>query len=117
MSDDKTRSATHQTAKALLNEPFTVRVEVTRRLVENEDLGVGQDSSSDRQPLALPAAQPNAALADNRLHTVGHPVDELGGIGGLGSGPYLLRSCAAPRVGDVLSNRTIKQKHVLLDDA
>ena len=38
------------------------------------------------QSLSLPAAQLHTALADDRLHAVGHAIDELRRVGGLCGG-------------------------------
>ena len=56
MSDDKTRSSAHETAKTLLNESLTVGIEIAGGFVEDQHLGIGQDRAGDRQPLPLTAA-------------------------------------------------------------
>ena len=73
-----------QGGEALLDQPLALGVEVAGGLVEDEDPRVGQHGAGDGQPLALAAAQAHAALADQGVVAVGQPVDELGGVGGLG---------------------------------
>ena len=116
VGDDEARSSAHQMAEALLNQPLAFRVEIAGGLVENQQLGVGQDRPGDRQSLPLAAAEPHAAFANHGLHTVGHAVDELGGIGGFGGGADFAFGRVAPRIGDVLSDRAVEQKHILLDN-
>ena len=46
-------------------------VEVGGRLVEDHDPWLGEQQAGDRQPLALAARQPVAALADDGVEAVG----------------------------------------------
>ena len=75
---------------------LALAVEIAGRFIEDEDLGVGEDSPCNRQPLTLAAAQSHAALADQGIVAVGEPVDKFGGIrhasGLLDSGPVAQRS-------------------------
>jgi hypothetical protein len=52
-------------------------IERARRLVEEQQARFAVERSSDRQPLALTARQPRAALADGGGHTVRQGLDEL----------------------------------------
>ena len=117
MSDNETRPAAHELAKALLNESLTFRVKIASGFVENQQFRIRQDGAGDRQSLPLAAAQSHATLADQRLHSVGHAVDELRGIGGFGGRMDFLGGRIPPCVGDVLSDRAVEQKDILLDDS
>ncbi len=79
-------------------------------------LRVGQHGAGDRQPLALAAAQAHAALADQGVVAVGEPVDEFGGVGRPGGVLDPGARCPAVAVGDVLGDRAVEEKDVLLDD-
>src|SRR4051812_6971662 len=116
MSDDKTGSSAHEKAKTLLNEPLAIGIEITSGFVEDEYLWIGQDCAGNCQPLPLAAAQAHAALADHGLHSVGHSIDELCGICRFGGGADFLWGCIPPRISDVLSDRAVEQKNILLND-
>ena len=49
-------------------------------VVEDQHARVGEQRARDRQALALPARERQAALADARLDTVGQARDELVGL-------------------------------------
>ena len=102
--------------EALLDQPLALAVEVAGGLVEDEDPGVGQHGAGDGQALALAAAEPHAALADQGVVAVGQAVDELGGVGGLGGVGDRASGGPAVAVGDVLGDRAVEEEDVLLDD-
>src|SRR4051812_27742522 len=102
MSDDKTRSPSHENAETLLDQPLALSIKVTGGFVENQHLGVGQDRAGDREPLALAPAQPHAALADYGLHSVRHVVDKRGCVRSLRSSSDFLWRRIPPRIADVL---------------
>jgi hypothetical protein len=52
-----------------------------RRLVEDEDLRIGEDRAGDGETLALPARELEAALADERVVFFRQRVDELVRVG------------------------------------
>ena len=62
--DHERRPVAHQVGERILHQPLRFRVERRRRLVEDQDRRVLQQRARDRQPLALAAGQPLAALAD-----------------------------------------------------
>ena len=61
----------------LLYEGLGLRVEGGGRLVEEEDLGLAEHHARDCDALALPAAQPDALLADSSLEAMRELLDEL----------------------------------------
>ena len=99
-----------------LNQLLALRVEVARRLVQDQNLRRRQDGPRDCQALALAARQLHAALADERLVLLGQPHDELVRVrtprGVLDLGVRRL----VPAVGDVVAHRAVEQKHILLHD-
>src|SRR5882724_7361845 len=115
MSDHETRSSAHELAKTLLNESLTFGVKIAGGFVEDQQFRVRQDRAGDRQPLPLAATQSHASLTDERLHPVGHSVDELGGVGGISGSADFLSGRVPPRIGDILSDRAVEQEDVLLD--
>jgi len=52
------------------------RIEVTRRLVENQHPGILEQRPRNRNPLLLPARQPNAVLSKRRLVTLRQGLDD-----------------------------------------
>ena len=59
----------------------TRRVDRRGRVVEQQDLRVGEQRAGERDPLALTARQREALLADDRVVAVGEPQDELVRLG------------------------------------
>ena len=65
-----------QPVDRFLHQPLRLRVERGRGFVENEDRRIGEQRAGDRQPLALPAGEPRAALAEHGGIAVGELADE-----------------------------------------
>src|SRR5687767_14300412 len=82
MRDDERSSPAHQTFEALMDQTLALAVEVAGGFVENEDPGIGQERPGNCQPLPLPAAEPHAALADERIVAMFQLSNETIGIGG-----------------------------------
>ena len=55
-----------QTRHRIADDRLALGVEVRRRLVEDDQPGVGQEGAGDGDPLALPAAEADSVLADGR---------------------------------------------------
>jgi len=87
------------------------------RVVEDEQLGIGEQHPRDGDALALPAREPDAALADDRVVALGQRVHELGGLRGLGGGAHLLDRGVGAAVGDVVAHRAREQQRLLQHDA
>ena len=115
--DHKAGAALHQLREALLNESFAVGVEVAGGLIQDQQFRVGQDGACNRQSLSLTAAESHASFADECLHAFGHAVDELDRVRRFGSGTDFGVSRFTPCVADVLSDRSIEQEDVLLDNS
>ena len=117
MGDHERGAAAQQLFEALLDQAFAFAVQVAGGFVEDEDPGVGQDGSRDRKPLPLAAAQAHSALTDHGVVPVAQAFDEFGGVGC----PGCLLDASARRpavaVGDVLGDRAVEEKDVLLDDS
>ena len=78
------------------------------RVVQHQDRGVGDQRPGQRDPLALPAGQGEALLADDGVVAVRQVADELVGLGGpgrrddllLGRGRAGRRRCSRARVSE-----------------
>src|SRR5439155_27334535 len=86
-------------------------------LVEDQDAGVGEDRAGDRYALALPARQPHAALADDRVVTLREAADELVAVGDAADVLDLGAGSPRPRERDVLGHGAVEQEVVLQHDA
>src|SRR5580704_2073586 len=58
------RPALHEDGQRLLNLRFYLAVDRARRLIEQQERGVGGDGPGERQELSLPDADRRAALAE-----------------------------------------------------
>src|SRR5258706_5255043 len=67
MRDDEHRTVRHQALDRFLHQALGLGVERAGRFVENEDGRIAEQRPGDRDALALPAAEPGAALAEQRL--------------------------------------------------
>src|SRR5439155_32942 len=75
--DDEHRAAAHEVGQRLLHHELALGVEVRGRLVQDQDRRIFQEGARDGEPLALPAREPHAALADERVVAVGAGEDEV----------------------------------------
>ena len=66
-----------RSAQAVLDQRLALAVEARRGLVEDQDARVGENRARDRDALALPARQLDAALADDRVVALLELLDEL----------------------------------------
>jgi hypothetical protein len=110
--------AFHQAVQLLLDGELDFAVERRGRFVEDEDRRVLQHHSRDRDPLALPAGELDAALAHVRF-VAGAPVpvlqadDELVRLGLACGRLHLGVARARAAVADVGRDRTVQEGGVL----
>ena len=103
MSDYERRAAGEERGHGRLDQLLALRIQVARRLVENEDLRRGENRSRDREPLLLAAGELHPALADERLVALGQSGDELVGVGAPGRVFDLRVGGVVPPVRDVVA--------------
>jgi hypothetical protein len=89
MGDDDGGAVLHQPLEGILHHALALGVERRGRLVEQQQRGLAQQGAGDGDALALPAGEPDAALAQRRGEAFGQAVEEFGGMGGLGGGAHL----------------------------
>src|SRR5205814_6785660 len=75
--DHERRAAAHESPHCLENLRLGPRVDGARRLVEDEDRGILQECSSERDPLALTAREAYSALANRGVVAVRQREDEI----------------------------------------
>lgn len=112
--------------ESVLNNRLRIGVERRRRLVEQQNLRVGDDGTSDSDALLLPAGEEHATFADmgvvalrkRRDETIG--VGELGGIddsGALFLGRLVLKAGPDETVRDVAGDGRREKRRLLHDEA
>ena len=116
MGDHEGGSPGQERGHRRLNELLALRIQIAGRFVENQDLGRREDRPGDGQALLLAAGELDAALADERLVSLGQLHDELVGIGAPRGILHLRIGGIVAAVGDVVPHRPVEQKDVLLDD-
>ena len=75
MRHDEHCAAFEKSIDCVLDEALRLRVERARGLVENQDRGIAQNRTCNRDALALPPRQLGPSLSDDRLLPVRHPLD------------------------------------------
>ena len=90
-----------------------LHVDGRRRVVEHEDRRVHEQRAGDRDPLALPAREREAALADDGVVALGHLADELVGAGRACRGDDVVERRVGPAVGDVVADRHREQERLV----
>ena len=117
VGDDQRGASHHQFLQTRLDCLLGAGVEGRGRLVEDEDGGVLQHRAGDGDALLLPAGQPEATLADDRVVAVAEPADEDVGVGASGDVEDLLLGGVGASVGDVLADGAGEQRRLLEDHA
>ena len=93
------------------------RVDRGGRVVEDEDARVDEQRPRDGDPLALPARQRDAALADDRVVPVGELEDELVRLCGACRRLDRLERRIRHAQRDVVADRRGEEERILGDDA
>src|SRR5216683_2625638 len=113
MGDDEHGAVLRDLLHVGLDHPLAGIVEGAGCLVENQYARVHHQGAGDRDPLALPARQARAALADDRVVGLGHFEDEFMRAGELGDGDDPLDRHRWLGQCDVVAHRAVEQ-HILL---
>ena len=117
VGDDEGGAMAHRRLERGLDHALAFGVEGAGRFVEEEQRRVLQHRPGDRDPLALPAREADAALAEEGLVALGQGGDEVVRVGGGRGGDHLGVAGRGPAVADVL-HRVGREDHaVLRDDA
>ncbi|GAB2720050.1 hypothetical protein GCM10010442_46520 [Kitasatospora kifunensis] len=114
--DDHHGLAGDQPFDGLLHHHLGLGVQRGGRLVEQHDGGVLEDGPGDRDPLALPAGESGADLADPRVVALREAVDELVHVRGAGGGLDLGVGRLGPGERDVGADGVVEEVDVLEDD-
>ena len=114
VGDDNRGATARQALERLLHRLLALVIQSTRRLVQDEDLGILEEHACNCDALLLSARKTAAALAHHGVVALRQRLDkgvDVGAAGGLGD---FLRRGARLAVGDILANRTVKQVDILL---
>src|SRR5260370_4854323 len=115
MRDHDRRSSLAQVLDRALNLPLGLRIERSRRLVEQDDRRVLQQSAFDGDALSLAAGDLQAVLADLCVVPAGEYRDEIVRISGFGGGDDLGLARAQPSERYILAHPATKQENNLPD--
>ena len=114
MGDHERGSAGEKVRHRGLDELLALGVEIARGLVENEDLGCGQDRPGNGESLLLTSREFHASLSDQRPVALRQLLDEFVGIRAYCCVFDLTVGGLLTSVGDVVTNRPVEQKDFLL---
>ena len=71
--EDESGTPLHQPVERALDDRLILRVDRGERLVQDQDRGITQQRTGDRDALALPSGEPDAPLADDRVVALRQP--------------------------------------------
>ncbi len=114
VADDQRGASAHQALQRLLDDPLRFRLDGGGRLVQDEDLRVGEEGARDADPLPLPAGEPHAAFPDLRLPAVRKLfLDELERVRRGRRLARVLERGVPAGVPDVLQHRPAEEERLL----
>src|SRR5688500_7983316 len=90
-------------------------IERGSRFVEREDGRLANERARNRDPLALPAREEHASIADACVVPLRKVHDEFMSKGSLGGCFDFAPSCSVATTGDILSDRLVEQNNILAD--
>ncbi len=112
--DDQGGAIPHQRRQRRLDVALRFAVERRGGLVENQDRGVLQERTGDRQALPLSAGQPHAVLADEGRQPLRHFPDELHRMCGLGGrDDFGVTRPGQATVRDIGGHAVVEENHFL----
>jgi hypothetical protein len=107
-------STGHQAVQRSDDRGFAVRLDAACRLIQQQDGRVGEERAGDADPLLLTAAESHAPLANARVVAAGELADKLVGIRRPGCGDDLVHRGLGVPVADVVQDRVVEEKRLLL---
>src|SRR5882724_7691846 len=84
VGDDERGAALHEPFHRFHDRGFGLDIHRTGRLIQDQDRCILQESSGDRNALALPAGEAHATLTHQRIIPLRQPADKLMHLGSLG---------------------------------
>src|SRR5713226_2515274 len=117
MCDDKACPVPRQTADRLLDKLLAANIDRRGGLVKNENPGVAQNRSGNREALPLATGKIAAALAHLAIICVRLLQDEFVSISRLPRFDDFSQRRSRPSIADVFGDRATKQERLLWHDA
>src|SRR5262249_14821082 len=114
--DDEGRPVQGVPPDCLVDQALALGVERRSCLIQNENAGVSQDCSGDRNPLPLSCRKPDAALPDLSVVTIWLRYDERVRAGDPGCSYDLIERRVGFSVADVFGDRIAEQERFLRDN-
>jgi hypothetical protein len=115
--DDERRPVAHRLPQPLADQRLRRGVDRRGRVVEDEDAGIYQERACNREPLALPAGERDAALADDGVVALRQVLDEPVRLRGAGGALDLGLRRPDEAEGDVVAHGGGEEERILGDDA
>src|SRR5262249_45837617 len=116
MGDDQRAASGQDLIERFLQLALALRIEVAGGLVEHQDRSLRENGSGQADPLLLPAAEDNAALADPRVVAISQLADESVGLSDLGGKDDLVAGGAWSSDADVLQDGGGEEERLLGDE-
>ena len=117
VGDDEAGTAFHEGIHGLLDLDLSTGIDAGGGLIENEDLGVGQDGTGNGQQLLLTLRDVGAFLVEDGVITLGQSADEVVGTGSTGSGINRFVGCLRAAITDIFTDGTAEQPGILQNHA
>src|SRR4030095_2895461 len=114
--NDKGRTPFTQRAQTLLNQGFAFAVQARGRLIQDQNLRVGQQRAGNSHALSLTAGKLNPSFADDRLVSIFEAFDELFAISHAAGRLNLFKTRMRFGETDVFGDRAVEEKIVLQHD-
>ncbi len=116
--DGNDGASAHQPVELLLDRRLDLGIERRGRFVQDQDRRILEDHPSNRDALALPAGELDAALAHMRVEAapslpIFERLDEFQGMGAHRRRAHLLFVRLRPAVADVVADRAVQERGVL----
>ena len=117
VGDRQRRTTAGQNPERFLDRFFRLGVDAARRFVEDQDLGIIEQSTRDRDPLLLAPGKAGASFAQPGVVAERRADDKVVCLRGAGGRDRVQAVGIRPTVDQVVADRAAEQKRLLKHDA
>ena len=117
MRNDHHRPTVRHALKISIYQRFALRIERRGRLVEDQQLGIGDQGTGNGETLTLTAGEVRRAFLNPGFISLRQPFDKLFGAGEPGRAHGVLEAEARASCKDIVPYRAAKQEVLLQHDA
>ena len=117
MGDQQRGAPLQQAAQGGVDLLLDAGVDRRGGVIEDEDVGIGEEGACESHPLALAARKGEAPLADDGVVAAGEGEDELVRFRGLGGGDHVVEGGVGDAESDVVPDRVGEEEALLEDHA